>query len=297
MGALGYAPDGQGSAAVSLVVVDTVAYAAMLADTPLAFEPTARGGAVDGRAPVLVSRSVDLAGGLDTVAIDDVTVPVRVVGTDAALTRLWGVKALPVVVIPREAASGLDATLGTNTALAQADSSMATAVLAAPPALLTGVTDRRAVARERATSAFPAFIGRLDLVGAIIGAALTALGLWLLVGIGRTARRDTVLLMRTLGLPERDQRRLEWLDVVPVVVVGGLAGIGLGLLLPRLLERVVDLRPFTGALVRTGIPPSLPAAAVVLAALAVLTILALTVDALGTRRAELTDHLRVGERR
>ena len=81
---------------------------------------------------------------------------------------------------------------------------------------------------------------------ALAAYAMIAVVLALLVGAPERAR--AVSHLRPLGLSDRQARRLTALEVLPVVLVTAVAGLGLGVLLPYVLGPAVDLSPYAGNL-------------------------------------------------
>ncbi|MGN9838003.1 FtsX-like permease family protein [Nonomuraea sp. H19] len=81
-----------------------------------------------------------------------------------------------------------------------------------------------------------------------------ALGLYALVAvilslvIGAAGRADAIAFLRTLGLSDRQAQRLTVLEVLPMILVTALAGLGLGLGLPAALGPGVDLSSYAGDL-------------------------------------------------
>ncbi|SEF68168.1 FtsX-like permease family protein [Nonomuraea solani] len=128
---------------------------------------------------------------------------------------------------------------------------------------------------------------------ALAAYALIAVILSLVIGAADRARALSFL--RTLGLSDRQAQRLTVLEILPMILVTALAGLGLGLGLPAALGPGVDLSSYAGDLPvgDYALDPFLPSAlAAGLAAVAVLG--AYAHIAIGRRRS-LGAVLRVGD--
>ncbi|NBE95915.1 FtsX-like permease family protein [Nonomuraea sp. KC401] len=90
-----------------------------------------------------------------------------------------------------------------------------------------------------------------------------ALGAYALVAIvlslvaGAAGRARAVSLLRTLGLSDRQARRLTLLELLPVMVITAPVGLALGLVLPAALGPGVDVSAFAGGLPVSGPAPGL----------------------------------------
>ncbi|MFC5825441.1 FtsX-like permease family protein [Nonomuraea insulae] len=129
--------------------------------------------------------------------------------------------------------------------------------------------------------------------GALAAYALIAVVLSLVIGSSERAR--AVSFLRTLGLSERQAQRLTVLEILPMILLTALVGLGLGLGLPSALGPGVDLSSYAGDLPvgDYSLDPFLPSAlAAGLAAVAVLGAYAHTVI---SRRRSLGAVLRVGD--
>ncbi|SDG95117.1 FtsX-like permease family protein [Nonomuraea jiangxiensis] len=128
---------------------------------------------------------------------------------------------------------------------------------------------------------------------ALAGYALVAIVLALVVGAAERAR--AVSFLRTLGLSERQAQRLTVLEILPMIIITALAGLGLGLLLPAALGPGVDLSSYAGGLPVGDYALDLLTPSVLAAGLAAVAVLgAYTHTAIGRRRA-LGAVLRLGD--
>ncbi|MEV0620864.1 FtsX-like permease family protein [Nonomuraea sp. NPDC050404] len=128
---------------------------------------------------------------------------------------------------------------------------------------------------------------------ALAAYALLAVVLSLVIGAAERAR--AVSFLRTLGLSERQAQRLTVLEILPMILLTALVGLGLGLGLPAALGPAVDLSSYAGDLPvgDYSLDLVLPGAlAFGLAAVAVLGAYAHTAI---SRRRKLGAVLRVGE--
>ena len=87
-------------------------------------------------------------------------------------------------------------------------------------------------------------------VGALLSALLCALALVLSTAAAAAGRARTAGILRTLGMPRRALAGLIAWELVPVAAVALVVGAVLGVALPFLITAAVDLRPFTGGIVR-----------------------------------------------
>lgn len=128
---------------------------------------------------------------------------------------------------------------------------------------------------------------------ALAAYALVAVVLSLVVGAAERAR--AVSFLRTLGLSEPQAQRLTVLEILPMIVVTALAGLGLGLGLPAALGPGVDLSSYAGDLPVGDYSPDpfLPGA--LAAGLAAVAILGAYAHTAISRRRSLGAVLRVGD--
>ncbi|PZG17712.1 FtsX-like permease family protein [Nonomuraea aridisoli] len=123
--------------------------------------------------------------------------------------------------------------------------------------------------------------------------ALVAIVLSLVVGAAGRAR--AVSLLRTLGLSDRQARRLTLLESLPVVLVTTPVGLALGLALPAALGPGVDMSAFAGGLPVADHPPGLLTPVALAAGLGLCAVLGAYVHTAMSRRRNLDAALRVGD--
>ncbi|WP_345388374.1 FtsX-like permease family protein [Nonomuraea salmonea] len=122
--------------------------------------------------------------------------------------------------------------------------------------------------------------------------ALAAIVLSLVAGAEGRAR--TVSLLRTLGLSDRQARRLTLLELLPVVVITAPVGVALGMGLPAALGPGVDVSVFAGGLPVADHTPGLLTPVALAAGLALCAVAGAYAHTAMTRRRELDAALRVG---
>ncbi|MBF8185361.1 hypothetical protein ITP53_06335 [Nonomuraea sp. K274] len=128
---------------------------------------------------------------------------------------------------------------------------------------------------------------------ALAGYALVAVVLTLAAGAADRAR--AVSFLRTLGLSDRQARRLTVLEVLPVIVVTALVGLGLGLGLPAVLGPGVDLSSYAGDLPVGDYSTDLVTPSALAAGLAAVAVLGAYAHTAISRRRALGAVLRVGD--
>jgi putative ABC transport system permease protein len=243
---------GETLATPRLVVVDAAAFQRLLASTPLPDAPqlSRLASGSGGEVPALV-RSGDgtLRTGMRLELPRDGAdpVPLRAVGTapyvgdvpdvvivDAAALAAAGVDMVPDTVWLR--GPGADAA-------ARAEDAVGTAA---------DVVSRAAVAHDRRTAPLTAGLLRLALVTAAVLLTLGLLALCLGAAAGAPERWQTLSRLRTLGLRQRDTRRVAAGELLPPVVVAAVGGPLLGLLLAVATFGPLSLLVLTG---QTDDPP------------------------------------------
>ncbi|MGW3350291.1 FtsX-like permease family protein [Nonomuraea rubra] len=128
-----------------------------------------------------------------------------------------------------------------------------------------------------------------------------ALGAYALVAIvlslvaGAAGRARSVALLRTLGLSDREARRLTLLELLPVVLVTAPVGVALGMGLPAALGPGVDMSAFAGGLPVADHTPGLLTPVALAAGLGLCAVLGAYVHTTMTRRRKLDAALRVGD--
>jgi putative ABC transport system permease protein len=97
-----------------------------------------------------------------------------------------------------------------------------------------------------------------------------------------------------MGLSRRQGSRLLAYELLPVLTIGALAGVAVGVALPILLAPVLELTAFTGGIeTRPQLDPVVAAAVGALVAVGMLA--ALVLEQVVNRRLRLGDVLRLGE--
>jgi putative ABC transport system permease protein len=287
------------TASVVVVAVDPQRYAALLEDTPIGLSPPPAG--ATGRLPVVLSGGP--AGGDDVeLSLRGLTVPARHVATEPALERSVAGRGRVVALVPLDALTAALPTTQPNAVFLSASPDAqrdleATAATdrAALGGLVTGVATVTGSTADVAERALPGLVAGTFLVGVVLTAVLTFLAVLLLLAATRTERTQLAIRLRTMGLASGRERLLARAEVLPLLVVGVVAGTLVGVLAPNALASALDLAPFTGAVAVLPVDPR-PLTGVVVA-LAVLGIgyLALLTDAASARRGSLADHLRRGD--
>lgn len=137
-----------------------------------------------------------------------------------------------------------------------------------------------------------AFVG-----AALVSGLLTVLAIVVVQLMGAGARTRLLAVLRTLGLGSRETRALTSWELGPLLVTSLVVGALLGLAVPWVLVRAVDLRGLTGG----GTQPLLSIDPVsvggVLLAVVLTVLLAVSVSAWLAGRTNLAQSLRVGEDR
>ncbi|MFI7613991.1 FtsX-like permease family protein [Nonomuraea terrae] len=132
-----------------------------------------------------------------------------------------------------------------NTLLIKGNAALADLAAIVPSA--TVESQEQALAAIRDDPLTSAVRWTLTVVTAALAAyAPAAVVLSLVVGAAERAR--TVSFLRTLGLSDRQARRLAVLEILPMIAVTALVGLGLGLVLPAALGPGVDLSAYAGDL-------------------------------------------------
>jgi putative ABC transport system permease protein len=132
-------------------------------------------------------------------------------------------------------------------------------------------------------------------VAAVLAAALAGLAVVLALVIGAPTRTRVIAQLRTLGLTARQGRALTAWEILPATVMAVVAGLVLGLLMPRLIVQAVDLRQLTAG---TSAPPLVVETgliAAIVAGFVVLVVVAVLLAARSGRRLRLATVLRIGD--
>ncbi|MEI2778004.1 MAG: hypothetical protein V9G19_18985 [Tetrasphaera sp.] len=291
---------GSGTRQVSLLATGPQAYAAALAGSPLAFDAARlRPAAGEDAIAALVSAKLDTSADI-SLTIDEGTVPVRIVGVEPALERgTPGRTALPVMLVSLDDLRTRLTGVQPNTLLLRGDADAIHALASGdPPTPLTEqVLDRRALQAAVAGRALPALVRVASLLALGLAAALSMIAALQVLAATRRDRADVLIRLRTMGLRRGGEWRLGLVELLPLAAAAVATGVGVGLYLPRLLRRVLDLAPYTGG---PAFPPVRPQGSWIVAIVAGLLLLVLVMiilDALLARRAGLAEHLRSGGER
>ncbi len=137
----------------------------------------------------------------------------------------------------------------------------------------------------------------LFIAAVVLTTAFTALAILMVQALGGPRRIRLLALLRTMGAGRRDARALSAWEVTPLLGASAVVGAVLGAAIPWLLLQAVDLRGVTGS-------PQQPELVLDPLALSVVGLGVLLVVAMGTSvsaalasRADLAQHLRLGEER
>ncbi|MEV0149243.1 MULTISPECIES: FtsX-like permease family protein [unclassified Nonomuraea] len=265
------------------IAVDVAAWRRVLEDSPIplpALSETASG------VPALVSPELRGRGTID-------------IGWQARtkVTERGVVTAVPgfftrgkFLVVPLR----VNARPSVNTLLVKGDADLA-AVARAVGQPLAAVTSQAA---ELATIRDAPLTGTVQTVLwittlALAGYALVAVVVMLVIGAADRAR--ALAFLRPLGLSERQARGLTVLEILPLVLVTALAGLGLGLALPAALGPGIDLSSYAGGVAVEGYAPDLAVPLLLAAGLAVVAGLGAYVHTAAGRRRGSGTLLRAGD--
>ena len=137
-----------------------------------------------------------------------------------------------------------------------------------------------------------AFVGATVLTG-----LLTVLAIVVVQLMGSRARMQLLSVLRTLGLAPRQTRALTGWELAPMLVTAMVVGVGLGLLVPWVLVKALDLRGLTGGRAHPELALDPATIGLVLGAVVLTVLIAITVSAWSAGRTNLAQALRVGEER
>ncbi|MGW3344735.1 FtsX-like permease family protein [Nonomuraea rubra] len=179
-----------------------------------------------------------------------------------------------------------------NTLLIQGDAALSELSRLVPSAIVTSQESAlRAIQDDPLTSTV-----RWTLVVVTIALAAYALiAVVLSLVIGAAERARAVSFLRTLGLSERQAQRLTVLEILPMILVTALVGLGLGLGLPAALGPGVDLSSYAGDLPVGGYSLDLFLPSALTAGLAAVAVLGAYAHTAISRRRSLGAVLRVGD--
>lgn len=137
-----------------------------------------------------------------------------------------------------------------------------------------------------------AFVG-----AALLSGVLTVLAIVVVQLMGAVARAKLLAVLRTLGLAPRQTRALTAWELGPLLVTSLVVGTALGLAIPWVLVRAVDLRGLTGGQHQPDLSVDPVTVGVVLLGVVLTVLLAVSVSAWLAGRTNLAQSLRVGEER
>lgn len=137
-----------------------------------------------------------------------------------------------------------------------------------------------------------AFVGAALLSGLLTGLAIVVVQL-----MGAAARARLLAVLRTLGLRPGQTRALTAWELGPLLVTSLIVGAALGLAVPWVLIRAVDLRGLTGGQVQPALTIDPVGVGAVLLGVILTVLLAVSVSAWLAGRTNLAQSLRVGEER
>ena len=289
---------------VLVLAVDPPAFADLLAATPVGAVPQVAGlAAADGRGgvPALVSGplSRDAGAGL-SLLWDGVTVPITPVGEAPALpaaSRLvTGVRqaatAAPYVVVDRRALAAAAGAAVDPDALWVVGQGADAAVAAVDLGPGAAVVSRSAWLAQRHADPLTAGLDQLVSLALAVLAALAVLVTVLGVASDAPGRGSGLAALRVLGLDRGRTWQVALGEVAPPVVLGAVAGLGVGLALVSAVSGALALRLVTGQVADPlVVVPIWVGASVALVLVTVLV--AVAVESSARRRERLGQVLRV----
>jgi putative ABC transport system permease protein len=286
------ASSGQASVQVRLVVLDTKAYAVLLARTPFPAPSLQliRGRSDPQRVPALLSGGG--SGLRDDLRVrwEDTAVPLDAVGRAPSILAGGG----PVVVVDaaRFEAAGRSAPADTLWAVGPGAGAALGAVRATAGSSAPVVLRSEVLAGRRDAPLVRGLLGLSVLAGALL-LALGVLGVVLAAAVGARDRLGSLARLRTLGLSQREATSVLAGQLVPPVLLAALAGLLLGAGTAAYTLGWVDLDLLTGQTdgVRVVVPWWSALALLPPAAAAVVVTL---VESSRRRRTSLGQLLRVG---
>lgn len=135
------------------------------------------------------------------------------------------------------------------------------------------------------------------MIAVLLTTALTVLAILLVQLMGAPARARLLAVLRTLGLAPRQGRALTAWELGPLLASALAVGAAVGVLLPWLLLRAIDLTGMTGGSVQPALHLDWGLLALVVAGILLTVTIAVTVSATIASRTDLAQQLRVGEER
>lgn len=254
----------------------------------------------DGRTPIAILRSQsvdqDEQEGLTLSRVGDVEVV-------AHLPRLPGAALAGGVVVDRAAweGSGTSGPQANIILVGVADGADVDAVAAAVGEVMGERSGVRTTLDEQleAFTEAPVTQGLTQLfVGAtVVAGLLTVLAVVVVQLMGSVARGRLLAVLRTLGLAPSQTRALTAWELAPLLVVSTVVGGLLGLAVPWVLLRGLDLTGLTGGAAQPALVLDPVLLALVLGAVVLTVLIAVAVSAWLAGRTNLAQALRVGEER
>ena len=277
-----------GAQDVTAIVVDLASYPALVASTE-GFPPVnaALLSQTGGRSaiPVLASpqAAADLGGRRGSTIIAQQGLPtlrVRVSGELQSTPAVPG--GGPFIVLPRSAIRGVSSP-PVNLMLLTGPSINMTRLNAAVQATMPGVdaptiTTRSATLRGLANSPLQQGTFLLFTLAIAFAAALALAVMLLQLALGAADRELTTARLATMGLSEGQRVRLVALEVIPSIAASAAAAAVCAIALPRLVAPVIDLSVFTHSQAPVPLRADFASFMLPLAALLVITIIALAYE-------------------
>jgi putative ABC transport system permease protein len=275
-----------GGGQVTVIAVDPVSYAALVASAP-GFSPVHPGLLTEphghGAIPVLASpqAAAYLGAQHDSAALAQQGLPtlrVRVSG------ELQSTPALPAggafIVLPLSAIRGVGQRPAVNLVLLNGPSIDMTRLDAVAQAAAPGADALTVITRSSALlelTGAPLQQGTFLLFTlAIVFAAALALAVLLLeLALGTQDRELTMARLATMGLAEGQRVRLVMLEVLPAIAAAAVAAVACAIALPRLVAPAIDLSAFTQSQAPVPLGADFRSFLLPLAGLLVVTVIAL----------------------
>ncbi|MFK5645938.1 FtsX-like permease family protein [Ornithinimicrobium sp. LYQ121] len=294
---------GGGRTATRVLVADRSLREVMAAPT-LATGPPEALFADDGPVPVVLGG--DLATGVPDseerdgqVSLASLREPVEVVGRLDTLPGVTTPGSWVLVDAERWAASGRPVPLARSALISVEEDADVDAVVAGVERVVrSGAVTTVDAELDDFTSApvttglTRAFVGATVLTG-----LLTVLAIVVVQLMGAGARSRLLALLRTLGLAPGQTRTLTMWELAPLLVTSLVVGAALGLVVPWVFVRAVDLTGLTGGTVQPALSVDPLVVGAVLLGVVLTVLLAVTVSAWLAGRTNLAQALRVGEDR
>lgn len=257
-------------------------------------------GGTGGRVPVVTLRSLTVGeeeqDGLSLSRVGDV----EVVGH---LPQLPGAARAGGVVVDRAVweATGTNGPLPSIILVGVADGADPEQVSAAVGAAMGERSGVRTTVAEQLRSFTDAPVTegltRLFVGATVVSGLLTVLAVVVVQLMGSVARARLLAVLRTLGLAPAQTRALTAWELAPLLVVSTLVGGLLGIAVPWVLLRGLDLTGLTGGAAQPALVLDPVLLALVLGAVVLTVLIAIAVSAWLAGRTNLAQALRVGEER